>query len=114
MKQLWLTVLLMHLFFAHAFAHAPTEAHVSYEAPTQKLAIEVTHPVVNPQRHYIKKIEVFINGGIVTTLMFTEQESATMQTAVVQLKQFKPSDVIEVVMYCSKSGKRSTELKALE
>src|SRR5512136_1034787 len=54
-------------------AHPPSDMSVSYQEISRTLVVTITHPVPNPQSHYIREVHVTINGRTVNDSFYTSQ-----------------------------------------
>jgi len=60
-----------------AMAHNPQSVEVSYDYKTQTLAVKITHTSNNPDRHFVKEVEVKKNGQVVQRGVYTKQSGDT-------------------------------------
>ena len=60
-----LAVILCFLIFP-VMAHAPSDITISYNPDMHKLSVTVTHPVDDPKTHYIRGVQVKINGEVIS------------------------------------------------
>jgi hypothetical protein len=112
MKKVIVSLLgFLFLIAPAAFAHPPTNIVINFDQTTQQLTAVVTHPVTDVTRHYIKKVDIAVNGKEITTLKFTQQDNTTTQPVSYQMKDIRPGDVIEIEGYCSIQGKLAREMK---
>lgn len=90
-----------------AFAYSPANVDVSL-TDSGKIQVVVTHPVGNPKDHYIKKIEVFVNGEKVKEAEYTSQVGNQ------QIEAFditvKKGDKVSAKAYCNKYGEKTGEM----
>lgn len=114
-KLLFLALTLSALLWLTAagagLAHPPSDIQVKYQAKTQLLNITVFHNVKDPKTHYIKEIEVILNGEKIIVQNFSQQSGAQTQLAVYQLYGVKPGDKVSVEAECSKFGVLSKDFK---
>ena len=61
------------LLVPSASANPPSDMSISYNEISKDLRVTITHPVPNPQEHYIKEVIVTINGKVVTDSRYTSQ-----------------------------------------
>ncbi len=54
-------ILLSLVFCFPTYAHRPTAINIEPDFKNNKLTIDIAHPVANPRRHYIRKVEIFID-----------------------------------------------------
>lgn len=84
------------------FAHPPKKIDISSTATV--VTITVTHPVKDPLTHYIKLIEVSLNGKRIIEQKFSLQLDATEQKTTYQIPELKKGDVLEVDADCNLYG----------
>ena len=108
-----LVVLFIFLGFSGtALAHPPSEIIISYDPETKILQAVIMHAVGNPQAHFIKKVDVSLNGKEILTQLLSRQDNNNSQTVNYLIPDAKDSDTLAVEAYCSISGKLEKEIKA--
>ena len=55
-------------------AHSPEKVDVYYDFKSQTLVVKITHPSNNPDRHFVKEVEVKKNGQVVQRGEYTKQD----------------------------------------
>ncbi|UCD15950.1 MAG: RnfABCDGE type electron transport complex subunit D [Candidatus Omnitrophota bacterium] len=109
------------LFFAIAFlgvtcfivyAHPPAKITVTYDSVEKTIQAVILHRVSDPKTHYIKKVDVAVNGEEVIEHKISEQENSSSQKVIYRICDVKKADTISVEAYCSVSGKRIGKTKA--
>jgi len=109
-------LLVLLIFFAVtqiAFAHPPSHIIITFDASTKMLHVVIVHNVSNPLGHYIKKVDVALNGkGIIEHSIF-RQDNNESQAVSYLIPDVKDGDVLSVEGYCSISGilKKETTVK---
>lgn len=105
----WPILLAVSLFLSTAvsYAHPPESVALNMDSTGTVLSIETLHPVKNPDNHYIKQIEVKIDGTRVITQSFPMQLTDRVQEAVYKIIGLKSGAVIEVISYCNIAGKKT-------
>jgi desulfoferrodoxin (superoxide reductase-like protein) len=88
-----------------AWAHPPAKIDIVYDAEGKVLAAVVTHPVDNPAAHFIRKINVSLNGEEIIRHEISRQDSANTQTVTYRVPDAKSGDTISVEAYCNLDGK---------
>jgi len=78
---------------------------------TKTFSVLVLHEVRNPKEHFIKKVEVKLNGSSVITQKITRQDRDNAVTVVYIIPDVKPGDVVNLEAECSISGKLGKILK---
>lgn len=103
----------MALSFSLVYAHPPSDIAVTYDPASKVIIAIIYHEVSNPENHYIKKVDIGLNGSEIATLDFSKQENNATQPVKYQLENISPEDVISVEAYCSINGKLRKEIKVL-
>jgi len=114
MKRIALSILsLVFLLSASiAYAHPPSDIIITYDPATKTLTAEIKHSVSNPTQHYIKKVDIGLNGKEIAELDFKKQDSYFSQDITYTFVDIKPKDTLSVEAFCSISGKLKKEIKA--
>lgn len=107
-KNVMLCVLLLLAASNNAFAHPPGHIDITYEPNSQTISVLVEHNVGNPRTHFIKEIDVSLNGKRMIEDKFTRQSNDNDQSADYEIPDLKKGDTITVDAYCSISGQNST------
>jgi len=94
-----------------AYAHPPSDIIITYDAATKTLHAVIMHNVSNPTNHYIKKVDVGLNGQEIIEHRISRQDNNTTQTVSYLIPDVKTGDVLSVEAYCSISGKLEKEIK---
>lgn len=102
MKSL-LFIFLSFFFSAFIFAHPPEKIGISAGLVDRRVDIIVEHPVEDPNAHYIKHIEVFLNGQKIIAQDFSVQ-IGDIQHVTYIIPGIKRGDVLEVAADCSFGG----------
>lgn len=90
-----------------AFANAPKDIKLEYDASSQTLQASITHSPFAPG-HYVEKVEVKKNGQAVAVEEFKAQSAETFAYAVKISVQ--PGDVLEVKASCSRFGSKTAKI----
>jgi len=96
---------------AIAYAHPPSDIKISFDAKTKILNAVIIHKVSNPAKHYIKKVDVAVNGKEVIEQSISGQDNFDTQTVSYLIPDAKNGDVFSVEGYCSLSGKLEKQLR---
>ena len=108
MKNLFLFMFLM--FMAPlAMATPPTEILLSYDKEKEVLHVEATHVSNKPEKHYLRKFIVSLNGNPQPEIYFHRQVDPAKFVTDIPLKA-KEGDVIAVEISCSQGGVKTEEL----
>jgi len=94
-----------------AFAHPPKDIKITFNLESKEVTAVIIHPVSNPEKHYIKKVNIAINGKEVFENTLTRQDNNNDQTVIYALADMKAGDMISVEGYCNLSGKLLKEIK---
>lgn len=87
-----------------ALAHQPVQIDIVYDSSGNILAAAVTHPVDDPEHHYIDKIVVTLNAKEIITHEVSRQDNGNTLTVTYRIPDAKAGDSITVDAYCNKSG----------
>jgi len=99
---------LLAAYPATAFANAPKEVKLSYDASSQTLQATITHSPIS-SGHYVAKVEVKKNGQPAPVEEFKGQSSETFIYSV--KVPAAPGDILEVKASCSRFGSKTERLK---
>lgn len=103
------------LFFlanaAIAYAHPPQDIIINYDPVKKVLKAVIIHNVSDPAKHYIKKVDVAINGKEVIEHRISRQDNFDNQTVSYVMPDAAWGDVLSVEAYCSMSGVLKKEIK---
>jgi hypothetical protein len=97
---------------AVAYAHPPSDIKITYDPATKMVTAVIMHNVSNVLGHYIKKVDVAINGREVIEHQISRQDNNESQTVTYLLPDIKDGDVVSVEGYCSISGTLKKEITA--
>lgn len=92
------------LSFSLAFAHPPSDINISYDLVTKTLKAVITHNVSNPQKHFISKVEVGLNGKDIIVHQLSRQDNNNTQTVSYLIPDVKAGDKLSLEAHCSISG----------
>lgn len=88
----------------NALAHRPRDIVVEFDDGTKVLEIEVVHPVGSVNRHFVKKLQVFVGGKLMVVQNFNSQSTDKAQEVSYLLIDAEPGDEIVVQAECNISG----------
>lgn len=103
-------ILFFTIFCSIAYTHPPSDIAITYDPATKVLRAVITHNVSNPQGHYIKKVDIGINGKEIIEHQISRQDDFAGQTVSYLIPDIKPGDILSVEAYCSISGKLEREI----
>lgn len=98
------------LFSLKTYSHPPQKINLDFNNEEKILKIEVIHPVLSPENHYIKKIEVYLNDNLRIVQDFDHQITKEKQKAGYFIFEAKKGDVIKVKAICNKHGDKTEKL----
>ena len=111
MKKIALILCGLLLVSAQAFAHPPSDIKIKFDNRTKTLTADIKHAVGNPLNHYIKKVDIELNGKEIQTLNFNRQETSAGQTLKLVIPEAQAADFLSVEGYCSLSGKLKKQIR---
>jgi desulfoferrodoxin (superoxide reductase-like protein) len=83
---------------------------VYYDFKSQALVVKITHPSNNPDRHFVKEVEVKKNGQVVQRGVYTKQDGNVFTYTYKMIATGE--DVIEVTASCSIHGSKTVKYQA--
>ncbi|MDP8253381.1 MAG: hypothetical protein P9X27_03170 [Candidatus Kaelpia aquatica] len=86
-----------------SYAHSPERIEIKFVGSLLK--IKVFHNVGNTKMHYVKYINVYVNGQWVAKQRFFSQQYDGYQEAVFNVPDLKAKDVLLVIAHCSRKGR---------
>jgi desulfoferrodoxin (superoxide reductase-like protein) len=101
MKIFILSLVVLPLFVSSVFAHAPKRVDITVSG--KNISVSISHPVSNPQNHYVKRVEVFLNGKKIVEQTFSLQEG-NYQELTYHIPSLRISDTVTVEAFCSIAG----------
>ena len=110
-KTALLVLLAVFAFTLTAYAHPPSDIKITYDPGSKTLTAVIFHNVSNPSSHYIKKVNVALNGKEIAVLEFTHQDNNETQTVKYAVPAAQEGDALSVEAFCSISGKLAKEIK---
>lgn len=107
-------ILIIFLFLtivSSAYAHPPSDIRITFDPKTRVLQAVIIHNTSNPVNHYIKKVDVGLNGKEAIAQFISRQDNGESQTVSYLIPDVKDGDVLSVEGYCSISGKLEKEIR---
>lgn len=104
-------VIFLAIAVCSAYAHPPSDIKVTFDPKTKILKAVIIHDVKNPANHYIKKVDVGLNGKEIISHKISQQDNNQSQTVSYLIPDAKAGDMLSVEGYCSISGKLEKEIK---
>ena len=99
-----LLVALFFVFSAMAYAHPPSDIKITFDPATKMLRAVIMHDVANPLNHYIKKVDVGLNGKEIIEQTISRQDNNDSQSVAYLIPDVKNGDLLSVEGHCSISG----------
>ena len=99
--------------FSMAYAHPPADIIITFDPKTKILNAVIMHNVNNPESHFIKKLDIGLNGKEIIELNIGRQDNFVSQSVTYTIPDAKTGDTISVEAYCSISGKLEKEIKIM-
>ena len=94
-----------------AYAHPPSDIIITFDTKTKMLNAAIMHNVSNPESHFIKKVDIALNGKDIITHTLSRQDNNVSQTVRYLVPDVKAGDTLSVEAHCSISGKLQKEIK---
>ncbi len=113
MKKITSWLLVIFILFAvtpNANAHPPLDVRITFDSSTKILHAVIMHNVSNPLTHYIKKVDVALNGKEIIEHSFSRQDNNGSITLSYLIPDVKDGDLLSLEAYCSISGKLKKEI----
>ena len=105
MKIASLILISIFLIAGSGYAHPPSDIEASYDKDKNVLTINITHPVRNPEKHFVDNVKISKNGGIISDETFTSQTTNNVQSIEIESLNLKSGDEITVEAECNIHGK---------
>ncbi len=106
--------LLLTSFSSTASAHPPSDIKITYDSKTKILKAVIMHNVSDVKKHFIKKVDVGLNGKEIISHSISQQDNNISQTVSYLIPDVKAGDKLSVEAYCSISGKLEKEIKVAQ
>jgi len=104
-------VLLLAVAVRCAYAHTPSEMKISFDPETKVLKLVIMHDTPDVVLHYIKRVNVELNGKEVINDVLARQENDKSETLSYTIPNAKPGDIITVYVRCSIIGRLKGKIK---
>ncbi len=114
MKKVTLFLIACFLITVHslAYAHPPSDIIITFYPGSKILKAVIMHNVSDPEKHFIKKVDVMLNGKQIIEQEISRQDNNSNQTVNYLIPDAKLGDTISVKAYCSISGVLEKEIEA--
>ena len=93
-----------------AYAHPPSDIKITFDPGTKMLEAVIVHNTSNPVNHYIKKVDIGLNGNEIIEHMISKEDNNQTQSVSYLVPDVKAGDTISVEGYCSISGKLKKQI----
>jgi len=107
----FLIIFIFFLTISTVYAHPPSDIKITFDPNTKMLQAVIIHNTSNPLNHYIKKVDVGLNGNEIIEHTISREDNNESQTVKYLIPDAKDGDIISVEGYCSISGKLKKEIK---
>jgi desulfoferrodoxin (superoxide reductase-like protein) len=111
MKKILITLSIALFLPALMMGHSPKKVTASLNEKTNKVRIEVTHPVKDAQKHFIESITVFQGDKEIKTIPLQKQTDKEKEFLEVELPGVTKGSEITIHAKCSQMGSRKATLK---
>jgi len=103
-------LLILTVTCSAAYAHPPSDIKINFDPGTKMLSAVIMHNTSNPANHYIKKVDVGLNGKRIIGQSIFRQDNNESQSVAYLIPDIKDGDVLSVEGYCSISGNLQKEI----
>lgn len=105
-------IFIVLVFVSSAYAHPPSDIKITLDPQTKILQAVIIHNTSNPDSHYIKKVDIGLNGKEIIEHRISREDNKVSQAVSYLVPNVKGGDVLSVEAYCSISGKLKKGIKA--
>lgn len=109
MKHTIILIILV-LGLSLAFAHPAGNVKAALDQETALLTVDYAHKVKDAADHYIKHVEIKVNGRVTIVHSLSLQESLNGGSLLYRLPALNKGDKISVLTKCSKGGDKSANI----
>lgn len=95
----------------NAYAHPPSGIVITFDPKTKILNAVIMHEVSNPVNHFIKRVDIALNGKEIIEHTLSRQDNNVSQSVAYLIPDAKRGDILSVEAYCSISGKLKKEIE---
>jgi len=99
------------VLYAVAWAHPPKDITITYDPATKILKAVIVHDVSNPAKHFIKTVDVSLNGKEIIGHLISRQDNNDTQTVAYLIPDALAGDTLAVEGHCNISGKLEKSIK---
>lgn len=90
-------------------AHPPSEVRMAYDFEDKALKLDMAHVTRDRKSHFIRRVDLSLNGEERDTIYFPFQKSRTTFETDISLEA-EAGDVVYVKIYCGEGGTEEAEL----
>lgn len=90
-------------------AHPPGDVTLTYDPTAQTLTAAIVHKTSSPNSHYVKKVEIRINGKLVGAYTYQQQPDSAEFSYTYQIPA-STGDTIEFTASCNRFGSKKATL----
>ncbi|MGB9643020.1 MAG: hypothetical protein ACP5JO_08915 [Candidatus Ratteibacteria bacterium] len=87
-----------------AYCHPPSDIKINFDEQTKIVKAEILHNTTNPDKHFIGKVDVHLNGKEIISQKISKQENPKSQHVIYLITDVKKGDNIAIEAYCSVGG----------
>lgn len=109
MKRIIVSVIFVLAFCITAFCHPPKDIIISFDLAKSTVKADIIHDSKNIAKHYIKQVEVKVNGVKAITQQETTQVDNEKQTVIYVIAGLKAGDRVSIDADCSIYGDLTKE-----
>jgi desulfoferrodoxin (superoxide reductase-like protein) len=92
-----------------AYANPPKDVTLVYNSASQTLEVTIVHESAFPSWHYIKKVEITVNGKSISVNDYKSQPDKTKYVYSYKVQAVQ-NDVLEVTATCNIYGSKAVKL----
>jgi len=100
----FLFCIVMGIITGGALANRPRDIVAEFDSTTKMLKIEVVHPVCSVESHFVKELQIFLNGKLMVVQNFDSQFSKRTQEVFYVLIDALAVSAIVIQAECSIYG----------
>jgi len=89
-----------------AMAHPPADMTITYDKGSQQLAVTITHQVDDTKTHYVRDVQVSVNGNVISNASYHDQPAKDTFTYTYTVP-VKNGDEVKVTANCVLAGSTS-------
>lgn len=89
---------------SNLYAHPPTDIKITFDSNTKMLKAVIEHNTRNVLNHYIKTVNVELNGIKIISHNISREDNNNTQTVVYLIPDVKKGDIISVEAFCNIRG----------